>query len=106
MSKANEKLLGDLHGMVAKVLTDQVSAQEEIQELDLDGVPQGTGELEYSASPATIATAIKFLKDNQITCDIKVDTNMGNLAEALGKKQRHSRLNDGARAALKVVGDQ
>ena len=105
MSKASEKLLGELHGAVAKVLTDQVSMQEEIQELDLDGVPQGTGEMEYSASPATIATAIKFLKDNQITCDIKVDKNMGNLAEALANKQRHSRLNDGARAALKVIGE-
>lgn len=105
MSKASEKLLGELHGAVAKVLTDQILAQEEVQELDLDGVPQGTGEMEYSASPATLATAIKFLKDNSITCDIRVDKNMGNLADALAKKQKHSRLNDGAKAALKVVGD-
>lgn len=105
MSKATETLLGDLHGAVARVLTDQVLVQEEIQELDADGVPQGTGEMLYAASPATLATAIKFLKDNTITCDIKVDKNMGSLAEALGKKQRHSRLNDGARAALQVVGE-
>tara|TARA_R110002020_G_scaffold375177_1_gene586394 strand:- start:82 stop:396 length:315 start_codon:yes stop_codon:yes gene_type:complete len=103
MSKASEKLLGELHGAVAKVLTDQVLVQEEVQELDLEGVPVGTGEMEFTASPATLATAIKFLKDNSITCDIKVDKNMGNLAEALGKKQRHSRLNDGKAAALQEV---
>lgn len=105
MSKASEKLLGDLHGAVAKVLTDQVLEQEEVQELGVDGMPFGTGEMAYSASPATLATAIKFLKDNSITCDIKVDKNMGNLADALAKKQKHSRLNDGAQAALKVVGE-
>jgi hypothetical protein len=104
MSKASEKLLGDLHGAVAKVLTDQVLVTEEIQELDEEGMPYGTGEMTFAASPATLATAIKFLKDNQITCDIKVDKNMGNLADALSKKQRRSRLDDGAQAALKVVG--
>jgi hypothetical protein len=105
MSKASEKLLGELHGAVAKVLTDQILVTEEVQELDADGMPYGTGEVAYSATPATLATAIKFLKDNSITCDIKVEKNMSNLADALAKKQRHSRLEDGAKAALKVVGE-
>lgn len=105
MSKASEKLLGELHGVVAKVLTDQVAVKEEVQELDEEGIPYGTGEMVYSASPATIATAIKFLKDNSITCDIKVDKNMGRLQDALDKKQLHSRkLGNGKDAALKVVG--
>tara|TARA_R110000851_G_scaffold10998_1_gene38950 strand:+ start:1035 stop:1352 length:318 start_codon:yes stop_codon:yes gene_type:complete len=103
MAKGSEGVLSDLHGAVATVLTHQVLMEEEIQELNLDGVPEGTGEMEYSASPALIATAIKFLKDNSITCDIKVDTNMGNLADALSKKQRHSRLENGGDAALRVV---
>ena len=103
MSKASEQLLGDLHGAVATVLTSQVLVQEEVCEFDDDGKTVSTGEMEYSASPATLATAIKFLKDNQITCDIKVDKNMSNLADALGKKQRHSRLQEGAKDALKVV---
>lgn len=105
MSKATEHALGELHGAIAKVLTDQITMQEEVQELDLEGMPFGTGEMAYTASPATLATAIKFLKDNSITCDIRVDKNMGGLAEALAKKQRHSRLQDGAGAALKVVGE-
>jgi hypothetical protein len=103
MSKASEKLLGELHGAVAKVLTDQILVEEEIQELDEEGMPYGTGEMTYSASPATLATAIKFLKDNQITCDIKVDTNMGNLDAALKKKEKHSRVS-GKNAALRSVG--
>ena len=103
MNKASELALSELHGAVATVLTEQVQMKEEVQELGVDGVPYGTGEQLYAASPALIATAIKFLKDNSITCDIKVDKNMGNLAEALSKKQRHSRLDDGAKAALQLV---
>lgn len=99
MSKASEKLLGALHGAVAKVLTEQVLMQEEATEITMDGEVQGTGEMLYCAAPATIATAIKFLKDNSITCDIKVDNNMGNLREALAQKQKHSRLTDAAKAA-------
>lgn len=105
MSKASELLLGELHGAVAKVLTDQILATEEVQELDEDGMPYGTGDVQYTATPATLATAIKFLKDNSITCDIKVERNMGNLKDALSKKEKHSRLKDGASAALKVVGE-
>jgi len=105
MSKATETKLGELHGAVAQVLTQQILVQEEIQELDEEGMPVGTGDMQYSASPATLATAIKFLKDNSITADIKVEKNMSNLADALAKKQRHSRLESGAQAALKVVGE-
>ncbi len=102
MSKASEDLLGKLHGAVAKVLTEQVQLQEEVQELDIDGIPQGTGELMYSASPATLATAIKFLKDNNITADAELDENMNGLADALAKKQKRSRLADAASAAKDV----
>lgn len=103
MSKATEKKLSALHGAVADVLTHQVLAQEEVQELDDEGCPVGTGEMDYTASPALLAAAMKFLKDNSITADIKVDKNMSNLADALAKKQKHSRLKDGAGAALKAV---
>ncbi len=102
MSKASEALLGELHGAVAKVLTEQVQLQEEVQELDLDGVPVGTGEMLYAASPATLATAIKFLKDNNITSDAQLDENMNGLADALAKKQKRSRLADAATAAKDV----
>jgi len=105
MSKATENYLGELHGALAKVLTSQVLTQEEVQVLDDEGMPVGSGEMAFVASPALIAVAAKFLKDNSITSDIKVDKNMGNLSDALAKKQKHSRLEDGKAAALKVVGE-
>lgn len=99
MSKANEHKLGDLHGAVAKVLSAQITHEEE--EMNFDG--ESTGNMVYTATPATIAAAIKFLKDNQITCDAEVDENMNNLRESLAKKQRHSRLKDAGQAALEAV---
>ncbi len=103
MSKANERKLGDLHGAVATVLTAQISHTQEETVFNEDGEEVGTGEMVHTAPPATIAAAIKFLKDNQITCDIEQDENMNNLRETLANKQRHSRLTDAKKAALKVV---
>ena len=104
MSKANETKLGALHGAVAQVLTAQISHTEDEMILNMDGEEEATGNVIHTAAPATIAAAIKFLKDNQITCDIEVDENMNNLRESLAKKQRHSRLKDAGKAALEAVG--
>lgn len=103
MGKATEKKLSDLHGAVAEVLTNQILHQQEDTVFDADGNEVGTGEMRFTASPATMAAAIKFLKDNQITCDVEVDTNTSKLREALANKQRHSRLTEAGVAALKVV---
>lgn len=103
MSKASETKLAELHSAVATVLTAQISHQEEEMNFDEDGNEVATGNTVYTAAPATIAAAIKFLKDNQITCDIEVDTNMNNLRESLAKKQRHSRLKEAGQAALQAV---
>lgn len=107
MSKATEKALGSLHGAVAKVLTAQVLHEKEETEFDEDGNEIGTGEVVFDASPATIAAAIKFLKDNSITADMETEENMNNLREALAKKQKRSRLaqTDPKVAALKAVGE-
>jgi len=103
MGKASEKLLGDLHGAIATVLTEQVLMTEEETIINLAGEVEGTGEQLYSCAPATIATAIKFLKDNAITCDVTLDVNTSNLAAALAKKQKHSRLKDAKQAATEEV---
>jgi hypothetical protein len=103
MSKAPEQKLGDLHGAVATVLTAQISHQQEDMDFDVDGNEVGTGDMVYTASPATMAAAIKFLKDNQITCDVEVDENMNNLRESLAKKTRHTRLKQAGEAALQAV---
>ena len=104
MSKATETALGTLHGAVATVLTAQLEQTEPETVFDAEGNHVETGKEVFVAPPATIAAAIKFLKDNQITCDIETDTNMNNLRETLAKKQKHSRLTDAKKAALQVVG--
>ena len=105
MSKATESRLAELHGAVATVLLKQVehtSLETTINEL---GEFVETGEVVHDASPATIAAAIKFLKDNSITCDMEKNENMNQLAETLAKKQKHSRLT-GSAAALSLVADE
>lgn len=103
MSKASEAKLSKLHGDVATVFSAQVLHQEEESEIDEYGEVVKTGELRYTASPALLASAAKFLKDNSITSDIKVDTNMSKLEEALAKKQKHSRLNNPVDAAQETA---
>lgn len=103
MTKATESNMAALHGAVARVLTDQVLSQEAKVDYNEEGEMVDTGELVYNASPATIAAAIKFLKDNNITVDIEENKDMNNLREALAKKQKHSRLSSPEGAALKVV---
>ncbi|QDP66041.1 MAG: hypothetical protein Unbinned4336contig1000_6 [Prokaryotic dsDNA virus sp.] len=107
MSKATESKLEALHGAVATVLTAQIEHKAEVKEFDEDGLEVGTGEMVHTATPATIAAAIKFLKDNQITCDIENNTEMNNLRETLANKQRRSRLGNAKDAAhLAVVGEE
>lgn len=103
-NKATEKKLSALHGAVAEVLLAQVTREEEETTFTEDGEVVTTGEMVYSASPALLATAIKFLKDNSITCDIEVDKNMNSLKETLSAKQKHSRLSS-ATAAAQSLGD-
>ena len=99
MSKASETALATLHSTVAKVLTEQVGATEAETIINEDGEYEETGQVVSSASPATIAAAIKFLKDNSITCDIEQDENIGALKTALENKTRHSRMPNASEAA-------
>ena len=99
MSKATETKLGELHGLVSDVLCSQLSQEEDVVEYDKDGVMMKTGERVKSASPATIAAAIKFLKDNNITSDIDKDENLTKLSDVLAKKQTQSRLQNGRETA-------
>lgn len=99
MSKATEKRLSELHGAVATVLLAQVTREEAETTFNGDGEIVETGEMVFNASPALLATAIKFLKDNSITCDVEVDTNMTSLRDTLSAKQKHSRLASATAAA-------
>jgi hypothetical protein len=101
--KSTEAALNGLHGVVATVLTEQLELKEKPTSFDEDGNMVEGAEEVYTASPALLATAIKFLKDNQITADIKTDTNMGKLQATLNSKQKHSRLTNAKQSALRIV---
>ncbi len=94
MTKASETKLAALHNAVAQVLTEQVLHEEEETNFDGEGEIVGTGNMVKTASPALLATAARFLKDNDITCDIEQDENLNGLRDVLANKQRHSRLKD------------
>ena len=99
MAKATESKLAALHQAVAQVLTEQVLHEEEETTFDGEGETVGTGMMIKTATPALLATAARFLKDNDITCDVEQDENMGSLREALGRKQKKSRLADASTEA-------
>lgn len=83
---ANEKTLGNLHEAVAQALIVGVQPRE------LPGyVDEETGE-EVPAqvlppSPAMLQAAAKFLKDNNVTCDVSDDNSMGELADLMAKRR-------------------
>jgi transcriptional regulator with PAS, ATPase and Fis domain len=82
MSKSTESELSELHGLVARVLTKQLS--EEITVTDETGATQVIN----TATPATLGVAIKFLKDNDITTSVEDDDNMSDLKELLDEKRK------------------
>lgn len=99
MAKATESKLATLHQAVAQVLTEQVLHEEEETTFDGEGETVGTGLMIKTATPALLATAARFLKDNDITCDVEQDENMSGLKDLLSNKQRHSRLKDATEEA-------
>jgi len=99
MSKASESMLAKLHEAVANVLTEQVLHEEEETIFDGEGEAVATGLMVKTATPALLATAARFLKDNDITCDVEQDENMGSLRDALSRKQKKSRLADASTEA-------
>jgi|5_EtaG_2_1085323.scaffolds.fasta_scaffold167923_2 hypothetical protein len=95
MSKASNEALELLHATVAKVLNHQVGEEIEFQDED-------TGEQRkmFTATPATISAAIKFLNDNSVTCDPAEDENLSSLADKLKKRTQE------ARGTLSPVGEE
>ena len=89
MSKSTEEELSDLHGLLAMVLKHQLS-----DKITITDEESGVVSTIFTASPATIAAAIKFLKDNDITSSVADDENLGGLQATLDemKKQRGVRL--------------
>ena len=78
MTKATEDDLSKLHRKVAQVLTDNLESEE-------------------GPRTSVLSIAVKFLKDNEITCSIKDNQDMNALSDALKEKR--------AKRKLKLVGD-
>ena len=85
MSKIDDSNLNALHEVLAAVLVEQVEARAQFT--DEDGVEHDIS----TASPAMLAVAAKFLKDNNITCSVEDDTNLGRLDELLSNKTKKGR---------------
>ena len=83
---AKESELNVLHEVVAKVLKEQLEAEAIVTDADGDEVSIKT------VSPAMVAQAIKFLKDNNITSVPERDSNIDELKKALEHKQKKGRL--------------
>ena len=77
--------LNNLHTVVAKVLVKELTKKDTMlidgEEVDIS-----------SPSPAMVAQAIKFLKDNDISSTVEDDINLNELSEILKKKSKHSKL--------------
>lgn len=96
MGKANEQALSDLHGTVARVLSDQLTDEITIVTED------GTEKVISNCSPAMMAQAVKFLKDNNITSNVEDDDNLKDLDESLKAKRQKREARKGNVVALQV----
>lgn len=95
MSKnaAKEGVLGGLHGLIAQVLAAQVGNKVKVLvftpdgEIELDEYDQPVTADVFDASPQLLATAIKFLKDNEITATAEQSVEVANLEDEVAKKR-------------------
>lgn len=88
MAKINDKELGNLLNALAAVLESQVSEVQD--ELDEAGLP--TGNKYYTATPALLTVAARFLKDNNITCAVSDSKGMQGLKDKLAERKKHGKV--------------
>lgn len=79
---AAERELNELHTIVAKTLREGLEATMEVE------TDEGETKVVSLATPALIAQAIKFLKDNSITAIPEEDENLEALEDILKRKQK------------------
>lgn len=79
---AKESKLAALHEVVAEVLITQIGEKAEEELADGSMV-----EL-FTATPALLTCAMKFLKDNEITCAVEASSKVNELAQKLEDRRR------------------
>ena len=80
--KGTERELSDLHGLVARKLTEKLEETVTITNED------GETETINTATAQDIATAITFLKHNNITASVADDENLQGLEEKLAENRK------------------
>jgi hypothetical protein len=86
---ATEQALAGLHATVARVIAEQLG---ETLVLNQDEVDAGEAEAErmYTASPALLTVAARFLKDNDVTADVGESADgMSAIEKKLGELKKH-----------------
>jgi hypothetical protein len=108
--RANLSAIELLHGTIATVLNEVLTAQEEetILEAGEDGLSEevGTGIMRYSVSPAMMAQAINFVHKQGVVADLEGNKDMTRLKATLDKKTKQSRLGSGNVASIEQAREQ
>ena len=84
MSKATEEALAELHSAVAKVLRTKMEDKVTVEDDD------GENKEVFLATAQEIAVAVKFLNDNDITCDPSDSEDLSGIQRALQDRKKHS----------------
>ena len=85
---ATEEKLANLHNVLADALIAGVSEQKTV--LDEETGEEATY---YVANPALLTVAIKFLKDNDITCQPSEENKTGRLKQELEERKKNRLAN-------------
>ena len=94
MTKATDRLLGELHGRLAKSMLSALSASEQAEALleeYQDALPDSVVSFlskTAGTNPSLLTAISKFLKDNDITCAIEDNVEMSELEERLENKRK------------------
>lgn len=99
MGKATDTALGELHGAIARGLTEVVSEGAVIG-LAEDGQP-----IRATAGAAYFAAGIAFLKNNNITADPATNAAVAGLTAALAAKRKEGKGNLSAQAIREAAED-
>lgn len=94
MTKATDKVLGELHGKLAKSMLAALAASEHAANLldeygeELPSAVQAFLVKTADSNPALLTAVAKFLKDNSITCAIEDNDEMSELEQRLQNKKK------------------
>jgi len=100
MSKASDKLLGELHGKLAKSMLAALRASENASELleeygeELPADVVSFLSKTAGTNPSLLTAITKFLKDNDITCSSEDNGEMSEREERLKKKSERKSVSN------------